>query len=147
MDCHQHQTCQHEALIRAKKVCEEMGARFTEQREHVYKILWQSHKALTAAEVMDKMNNDQPPITYRALDFLKSVGLIHHIHSLNAYVGCSHTHLESDHGILFICKNCHDVAETHDEESLKVILNKTKQKNFRADDVYVEVLGLCASCQ
>lgn len=147
MACHHHKICQKEALERAQQVCEDMGARFTEQRESVYKILWKSHKALTASEVMSEINNMQPPITYRALDFLKSAGLIHQIHSLNAYVGCSHRHVEGGHGILLICKGCRDVEEIHGEVPLNVILDKTKEKKFMADDVYMEVLGSCASCR
>ena len=89
MQCKNHQKCQKTALQEAQAYCTKKGLRFTEGRQEVFKLIWQGHKALSAAEIMEKLGNDQPPVTYRALEFLTKNGLVHHVVSLNAYVGCT----------------------------------------------------------
>lgn len=144
---HTHQHCQSEALQVAQEICQQKGARFTAQRQRVFEILWQSHKAMTAAEVMAEMENKQPPITYRALDFLKEVGLIHHVASLNAFIGCVCAKDEGHIGQLLICTECKLVQELEPKEAMQS-LNKTAQKvGFQPRKTYVEMLGLCADCQ
>jgi len=146
MSACQHNQCQHEALQAAEQLCAKLGARFTEHRRRVFEIIWQDHKALTAADIMAALDNRQPPITYRALEFLKDAGLIHHITSLNAYIGCLHPE-ESNHvGQMLICEQCKDVTELVSEKTLQQLSQATKEVGFSAVQTHIEVLGTCKQC-
>jgi Fur family zinc uptake transcriptional regulator len=151
----QRMTCQHNyhgdcvktALAQAEALCATKGLRFTDQRRQVFQLLWSSHKALTAGDIMDVLGRDQPPLTYRALDFLTEQKLIHHIASVNAYIGCTHP-AQNHISQLFVCEQCRDVTETDASPSVQSSLKNNAQKNgFAMHRTFIEVLGLCATCQ
>jgi hypothetical protein len=52
------------------------------------------HRALGAYAVLDQLREagfgSQPPVAYRALDFLVAHGFAHKIERLNAFVACAH---------------------------------------------------------
>jgi len=142
-----HNLCKSSALLAAEKICEQLGARFTQHRRRVFEIVWQSHKAMSAADIMIEMDNKQPPITYRALDFLKSAGLIHHITSLNAYIGCMHAKNPDHVGQLLICTKCNNVAELEPKEAVKELIEQAKQQGFSTQITHIEMLGTCNECE
>ncbi|MDD9912217.1 MAG: transcriptional repressor [Alphaproteobacteria bacterium] len=142
----QHQDCQKEALKLAEQVCAALKVRFTEHRRRVFEIIWQNHKALTAADIMQEMENKQPPITYRALEFLKDVGLVHYIVSLNAYVGCLHPKEGGHVGQMLICTKCRTVTELMPNSVLEGLDNEAHRVGFHPAQVHVEMLGLCDGC-
>ena len=57
-------------------------------------MLLQEHRALGAYAILDRLRDagfgSQPPVAYRALDFLVENGFVHKIERLNAFVACSH---------------------------------------------------------
>lgn len=146
MTCHNHNTCQKTAFQHAEKVCEEIGARFTEGRKQVLQILWQSHKAMSAADVMAQMENPQPPITYRALEFLTKAGLIHHITSLNAYIGCAHNDKCQNNSELLICTTCNTVDEVQVDKIIDELNTTATSTGFMPQRTLIEVLGTCKTC-
>jgi Fur family zinc uptake transcriptional regulator len=143
---HHHDRCIQDALAQAEQHCAQKSLRFTDLRRKVFTLLWSSHKAMTASDVMDVLGRNQPPLTYRALDFLKEQKLVHYVASLNAYVGCIHP--EKNHiGQLFICSSCRDVLEIDCATSLQNDMKDHARKNgFTVQHTLIEVLGLCASC-
>ena len=145
--CHHHKLCREDALAAAEKVCAEVGARFTKSRREVFGALWGGHKALTAAEIMEKIGNSQPPMTYRSLEFLKQHGLIHHIASLNAYVGCLHAEEENHVGQMLVCTGCRTVTEVDPQDELQALFSAAKDENFNVQSTHIEMLGLCRNCQ
>jgi Fur family zinc uptake transcriptional regulator len=88
----------------------------------------------------------QPPVAYRALDFLVSAGFAHKIERLNAYIACCH--LGADHTPAFlICRNCRAVGEA-DASQVEVRLDAAAQAvGFQIERTVVEAEGLCPSCQ
>lgn len=146
MACHRHHICKEEALRAAENICMRQKARFTKARREVFEVLWEGHRALTAAEIMEKIGNNQPPITYRALEFLKEYGLIHHIASLNAYVGCIHTTEEAHIGHLMVCTACRRVEELEQKKPFTALFEGAQQKGFNVQYTHVEMLGTCAQC-
>lgn len=146
MDC-KHSTCKTNAHKTAEQLCKEKRIRFTPQRQQVFDIIWQSHKALTAQDIMEKLGNNQPPITYRALDFLKENGLIHYIASLNAYVGCMHAQDENHVGQMLICTSCKDVEELVPESEIEGLYANANMKHFAPQQTHIEMLGTCHKCQ
>lgn len=147
MGCHQHHICQSKAIEIAETICKEHGYRFTESRRQIFEALISSHKALSAKELMKIIDNKQPPITYRALEFFTEVGLVHHIGSLNSYVACTHADDTNHVSQLFICKNCTDVKEINSGKLISCLSEKAKEANFTPLDTHIEVIGLCAECQ
>ena len=88
---HNHNECVSEALITAEHLCIERGVQLTHIRYKVLELIWESHKAVKAYELLDRLKPLQqaakPATIYRALDFLIEQGLIHRVESLNAFVG------------------------------------------------------------
>lgn len=142
----QHHHCQQEALQAAEKICAQIGARFTDHRRDVFNIIWQNHKALTAADIMAALGNKQPPITYRALTFLKEAGLIHHITTLNAYVGCLHPSNSNHVGQMLICAECKNVTELIPVTTLKKLEQEAKDIGFTTAQTHIEMIGICKDC-
>ncbi|MCK0143209.1 Fur family transcriptional regulator [Aliiroseovarius sp. F20344] len=147
---HDHGTCSRDALLRAEEICREAGARLTPVRRRALEILLEEHRALGAYDVLERLAADgfgsQPPVAYRALEFLVDQGLAHRIRRLNAFAAC--TTLECDHApAFFICKSCKAVAETP-ADTLRAQIDKAGAAlGFVVERANVEALGLCPSCQ
>ena len=147
---HDHSTCASEALTRAEEICHEAGARLTPVRRRALEILLEEHRAMGAYDVLERLSEDgfgsQPPVAYRALEFLVDQGLAHRIRRLNAFTAC--TTFECDHApAFFICKTCKAVAEIP-ATALRSMINEAGAKlGFAVERANVEALGLCPSCQ
>ena len=89
---HEHQGCVADALARAEDVCRQRGARLTPLRRRVLELVWDSHRAVKAYDLLAALGETagaaKPPTVYRTLEFLMEHGLVHRIDSLNAFVGC-----------------------------------------------------------
>ncbi|MBI2381748.1 MAG: transcriptional repressor [Gammaproteobacteria bacterium] len=147
---HDHRHCVHDALARAERLCQERGARLTDQRRRVLELVWQSHRPLGAYELMDALRKDgkpvAPPTVYRALDFLIEQGLVHRLASLNAYIGCEHPG-ERHSGQFLICRACGLSAELSDPAVAAALSREAEIQGFRVEQQIVEIAGLCARCQ
>ena len=109
-----HERCVRLALERAERLCRRRGARLTALRRRVLELVWQSHRAVKAYDVLNQLGRAgkaaKPPTVYRALDFLMAHGLVHRVDSLNAFVGCARP--GAAHSAQFlICDDCGDVRE------------------------------------
>ena len=136
-------------LRRAEALCRERGARLTEQRKAVLRLLCESDRPLSAYELLDRMRstlkNPAPPTVYRALDFLLEQGLVHKLESLHAFVGCSHP--EHPHASQFlICADCGGVAEVEDQSVVESLQAAGEAVGFHTERPVVELLGTCAQC-
>lgn len=87
-----------------------------------------------------------PPTVYRALDFLLEQGLIHKVHSLNAFVGCSHPKREHSDA-LFICLNCGFTEEVPSNSIQQAINLSASQNRFTVKEKVLEICGLCSKCK
>lgn len=147
---HDHTHCIATTLAGAEKHCAEAGLKFTPVRRRSLEILLREHRALGAYDLLAVLGKDghsaQPPVAYRALDFLVSAGFAHKIERLNAYIACSH--LGSDHSPAFlICRECRAVAEA-DAAAVDTRLNAAAQAaGFQIERTVVEAEGLCPACQ
>ena len=133
-----------------EEILEQRGARFTEQRKLVYRIVSKSKKPITAYEILAKMEKDvknvKPPQAYRALDFLMAQGLVHKIESLNAFVAChaDHNHQGSQ---FMVCDSCGTVEEVHLCHLPQPLQNKIDQTKFQLSRWNTELHGTCHDCQ
>jgi Fur family zinc uptake transcriptional regulator len=147
---HDHERCINAALLRAKSLCTEKKARMTVTRETVLRLLWQSHKPLGAYHLQDQLaaisgRSIAPPTVYRAIEFLLQLGLIHRIHSLNAYIGCPFP--DSEHSNVFlICDHCGTAAEVSHNTINNALQSTCDKLNFKLQSQAAELFGLCSKC-
>lgn len=147
---HDHTACVRSTLGKAEAHCAATGLRLTPVRRRSLEILLAEHRALGAYDLLEVLAAEglgaQPPVAYRALDFLVKAGFAHKIEALNAYIAC--THLGSDHAPAFlICRGCKSVAETDTAPAQGRLGDAADAAGFRIERTVVEAEGLCPDCQ
>jgi Fur family zinc uptake transcriptional regulator len=119
-------------------------------RRRALEILLSEHRAFGAYEVLDRLTEDgfarQPPVAYRALDFLVEQGLAHRVRRLNAFAAC--TQPGTEHAPVFlICGGCNAVAEAPADTVREALAAVAGQMDFAVERANVEALGRCRSCR
>ena len=148
-DPHDHAHCIADALQTAEAQCQRRKLQFTPVRRRVLEILLREHRALGAYDILEVLAADgmgsQPPVAYRALDFLVSNGFAHRIEGLNAYAACAHP--GDDHVPAFlICRACRTVAETRAGLDQGQLGDAAEANGFVIERMVVEAEGLCPAC-
>lgn len=147
---HDHHRCTANIVAHAEQVCARTGARLTGQRRDVLVCVAESHQAVGAYEIIERMAAHGPrpaPITvYRALEFLQAQNLVHKIESRNAYVACAEQH-EDAPAALLICETCGNVSEVLDRKAGEGLADAARAQGFTVKHAVVELSGHCAHCQ
>lgn len=147
---HDHAHCAAPALAEAEAIASARGLRLTPVRRRVLEILLEDHRALGAYDILARLKEDgfgdQPPVAYRALDFLVANGLAHRVQRLNAFTACLHPG-EEHAPAFFICEACQSVAEAPEEAVEAAISSVAAGLGFQVTRAAVEVVGTCPSCQ
>lgn len=125
------------------------GAKLTPVRRRTLELLLQSHGALGAYEVLEHLAAEgfgtQPPVAYRALNFLVEQGLAHRIRRLNAFTACSHP--GHDHRAVFlICESCNSVTEAAGEAVGDALTQAASEMGFTLSRATIEAVGQCRTC-
>ncbi|APX13671.1 transcriptional repressor [Tateyamaria omphalii] len=146
---HDHDKCVKTALAAAEERCSKGGLRLTPVRRKVLELLLQEHRALGAYALLDLLKDagfgSQPPVAYRALDFLTEHGFVHKIERLNAFVACSHP--GQDHSPAFmICRLCDAVVEAQSSPAKGTLGDAAKAAGFQIEKTVVEAEGVCPEC-
>ncbi|SLN53225.1 Zinc uptake regulation protein [Ruegeria meonggei] len=146
---HDHETCVETALATAEDRCREDGLRLTPVRRKVLEMLVQEHRALGAYAILDRLREEgfgsQPPVAYRALDFLVENGFVHKIERLNAFVACAHP--GATHSPAFmICRKCDAVAEAQSAPAKGALGAAARAVGFEIERTVVEAEGVCPDC-
>lgn len=146
---HDHSHCAATVLRRAEDQTRQEGVRLTPVRRRVLEILLESHRAMGAYEVLERLAAEgfgkQPPVAYRALDFLVEQGLAHRVRRLNAYAACLSD--KRDHAPAFlICRGCNQIAEAETPELRAALTGLADAHGFAIERSTVELLGLCSAC-
>lgn len=146
---HNHDTCTHDVLHHAEELVRRDGIRLTPVRRRTLEILVSEHRAMGAYEVLDRLAADgfgnQPPVAYRALEFLVEHGLAHRINRLNAFAACMHPG-EAHSPLFLICQACEAVAEAPADPVRTAVEQAAAQHDFAVERVNIEVLGTCPAC-
>ena len=137
------------SIQQAEQYCQENGLNFTPVRRKVLEILLQKNTAIGAYDILDLLREagfkNQPPVAYRALEFLVQNGFAHKIEQLNSFIGCMHP--GKNHSPAFmICRNCDSVSE---EEALTrnfSVSQIASKAGFTVEKAVIEARGLCHSC-
>ncbi|MEX0284012.1 MAG: Fur family transcriptional regulator [Paracoccaceae bacterium] len=148
-DAHDHTHCIADTMQSAEALCAEKGLRFTPVRRRVLELLLAEHRAMGAYDILEVLSAEglgsQPPVAYRALEFLVKNGLAHRVEGLNAYAACAH--LGTSHAPAFlICRSCQLVAEVNGDELSAALETEAAKSGFRIERVAVELVGQCPSC-
>ena len=147
---HDHLQCSEETLAHAEAHLAAQKARLTPVRRRVLEILLEEHRALGAYDVLDRLSKDgfgnQPPVAYRALEFLIEHGLAHRISAKNAFAACMHPG-ERHAAVFLICRSCDRLDEAEAAEIHREIDAAAGAQGFTVASTVVEALGLCADCQ
>lgn len=146
---HDHGGCIRAALKSVERTCTAQGLQLTPVRRRVLELLLERHRAMGAYEILDILRDEgmgsQPPVAYRALDFLVSHGFAHKVERLNAFVACMHP--ETDHTpALLICRACDAVAEAQADPARGFLGRAVRDTGFVVEQAVIEALGLCPTC-
>lgn len=147
---HDHARCVSATLSAAEDHCAAAGLRFTPVRRRVLEILIGEHRALGAYDILARLGAEglgsQPPVVYRALDFLTGIGFVHRIEKMNAYVAC--TQPGPRHAPAFmICRSCDAVAETPASLGHGALDKAAAEAGFVIERAVMEAEGLCPDCR
>lgn len=146
---HDHAACADHVMDLAERRLAEQGLRLTPVRRRTLEILLESHHALGAYDVLDRLAEAgfgrQPPVAYRALEFLEDQGLAHRIRRLNAFTACMHPG-EAHAPAFLICRTCHAVAEAPGAAVAEALTGAAGAMGFTVERTTVEALGLCPAC-
>lgn len=152
MQAHNHQTCISDAILHAERVCDANGTRLTPTRKKVLQLIWESHQAAKAYDLLEKIKpfiqGATPMTIYRALQFLQDQGLVHRVETLNAYVGCTHKHSKQHEAqLLLICETCQQIEEESALALMSHLNQEAEDRGFLVKRKTLEIYGTCASCQ
>lgn len=149
-EAHDHGLCRARILSRLDEICAARRLRLTPMRRRVMEILLESHTAIGAYDVLQRLNAQghaaQPPVAYRALDFLVEHGFVHRIERLSAFIACADP--GSCHAPAFlICRSCRCVAESQAAPHKGALGRDARALGFEIEDTLVEAEGTCPSCR
>ncbi|MBW4963088.1 transcriptional repressor [Sulfitobacter sp. CW3] len=149
-ETHDHHACVNDTMAKAESRCAALDLRLTPVRRRVLELLLAEHRALGAYDILGHLSVEglgtQPPVAYRALDFLVKAGFAHRIEALNAYTACAH--LGQDHTPAFlICRSCQSVAESDTTLTQGRLGKAARAAGFHIEHTVVEAQGLCPACQ
>ena len=134
----------------AEARCLERGQRLTPLRRKVLAALLASHQPLGAYELIERLapTGARPaPITaYRALEFLRSNGLVHRIASRNAFIACIHNHAAGDLVVFLICDGCGVVGEASSPQVTATLSSAARGVGFTPEAPVIEFTGVCTHC-
>jgi Fur family zinc uptake transcriptional regulator len=155
---HDHGQCRETMLDELSRAAKTRGLRLTPARVRVLELLSEAHRAMGAYELLDRLRAEglgsQPPVVYRALDFLIEAGFVHKIERLNAYVACCQpgeglgAEPGMGHGACFlICSRCRKVAEVEDGALDIAIAQAAAGRGFAMRRIVLEIEGTCPACR
>ncbi len=146
---HDHGDCIRRVLDEAERRAAEDKVNFTPVRRHALEILLESHAAMPAYGLLKRLEEDgfgsQPPVAYRALDFLIEQGFVHRVERLNAFVACMYPH-EAHTPAFLVCRNCRSVAETCVSPTPAALRQEARAAGFAIERSMMEAEGLCRDC-
>jgi Fur family transcriptional regulator, zinc uptake regulator len=137
-------------LDTAARACSQQGARLTDLRRDVLRLILEADGPSTAYQLLDRLKQTRkgaaPPTIYRAIDFLMEQRLIHKVERLNAFIPCTESGNHRHAVQLLICRTCGTVAEIEDRAVSEALDHAAERKGFHPDRAMVELDGTCAAC-
>lgn len=137
-------------MARAEWLCAARGERFTALRRRILRLIAEADRPLGAYDLLALLGAERervaPPTVYRALDFLAAQGLVHRVHSKNAFVVCRAAGAPHSAALL-ICSACGRVREVPCTALERHVIEHAGAYDFAVESLAVEVRGRCAGCR
>ena len=132
-----------------EEYCKAKNLKLTPVRQKVFELLLKEKSGLGAYRILDLLRvagfNSQPPVAYRALDFLVEHGFVHKIESQNSFVACSDPG-EHHSPIFMICKKCDSVSEATVSVPASDLSEALMATGFQVEQTIIEAEGVCSTC-
>lgn len=163
---HDHSDCTSNLMKYADRYCKETGLRLTKLRRTVLEQVADSHKAIGAYQILDKLAANglklAPISVYRSLEFLQDAGLIHRLESTNSYFACQRSFEDELAGnnqiplnkccdasplVFLICEDCGIIAEVEGALIKTFIETVATAEKFEVKRSQLEIKGTCMTCQ
>lgn len=124
----------------------------TPKRQRVLDVLVNAQKPLSAYEIVERYNEAvEKPIhamsVYRILEFLKSVNLIAHLHSVNKFLAQGDPEVAGNSVRLYVtCQKCCGVQILTLDKITATIQTHIQRLGYQLTSHSLEVSGLCENC-
>ena len=132
-----------------EEYCKAKNLKLTPVRQKVFQLLVKEKSGLGAYRILDLLRdagfNSQPPVAYRALDFIVEHGFVHKIESQNSFVACSDPG-EHHSPIFMICKKCDSVSEATASVPASDLSEALMATGFKVEQTIIEAEGVCSTC-
>lgn len=129
----------------------EENAGLTGNPKLVMDLLEVKKSPLSAYMILDELRDSglrAPLQVYRALEKLISLGRVHRVESLNAFIACNHMSCENSGVSAFvICDKCEHVQEVCDESISRFLNYLAKKTKMKASKSNIELHGICDACE
>src|SRR5262245_21061425 len=140
------------AVERANQAFSEKNIRFTKLRQDVFQEIASTYASIGAYDILAKLAEKgtrlAPISVYRAIDALLEAGVIHRLESKNAFFACRRMdHRTGRRPIFLSCERCNTVQEVDSEGIFDTIDRLARDASFQPRVKFVEVSGLCRTCQ
>lgn len=127
------------------------GFRITMTRVQVIRALADSHRALSAYQIHEKIGSSGGRIdvvsVYRILATLQEVGLVHRIGVVEGYYACRSKEPHPHHSEHLVCQDCGCVVELVVPKKAADAVNETATTaGFKLHEMKIEALGTCSHC-
>jgi len=127
----------------------ENGYRLTEARRAVIDTIQNSIRALTPVEVFDLARKKYSALglvsVYRTLEKLEELHLVQRVHQPQ---GCQAFIAESGgHEHMLLCQNCGRVTFFEGDDLDALISSISKKTGYQINEHWLQLFGLCQSCQ
>jgi Fur family transcriptional regulator, zinc uptake regulator len=147
---HNHVACVSATLDRARAAFDGLGLRLTDLRLRVFTEIAQSHHAIGAYEIIDRLADKgsrlAPVSVYRVIDTLIEAGVVHRLESGNAFFACHAAHAGHRQHVVLSCGSCRTIAEVDGEDVFGALDQIVGRHGFTAASRIVEIAGTCARC-
>lgn len=123
----------------------------TRNQKLVFDTLERAQIPMSAYHILEALHAEglrAPPQVYRALDKLMTLGLVHRLDSLNAFIACRQPSCDRHRVSAFvICDQCQQVAELSDPTLVAHLQSLATQAGLTPRRSNVELQGLCHRCE
>ncbi len=129
--------------------------RLTKQRLEILRLIYATHKHVSAEELYDRLHGDgrasalriSRATVYRTLSLMAEGGFVQAL-EIGRDRGTLYEHtLGHEHHDHMICIECGRIIEFHDDELEQVQARAIKRQGFREVSHRLNVWGVCARCQ
>jgi Fur family zinc uptake transcriptional regulator len=123
--------------------------KLSRNQSQVLSCLRSAKEPLSAYVILDRVRKagiSHPPTVYRALNELMQKGMVHRLQSRQAFIACGHGKCDGKFAFA-VCRTCGKVAEIPLSDQDRAMMLGFSPKEIAADQVTLELAGLCKICR